>query len=80
MAYAAGGTQGGQDGCEDADEGLQDELPEVLLGVIAGNHNGIHIGSNGVRHYVVNRLVDGLFYELGQKLLKNLFHCDKNLI
>ena len=68
--HAAGGTQGGQDGREDADEGLQDELPEVFLGVIAGNHNGIHIGSIGVGHCVVNRLVDGLFYELGQKLLK----------
>ena len=73
-SHAAGGTQGGQDGCEDADEGLQDELPEVFLGVIAGDHNGVHIGSIGVGHCVVNRLVDGLFYELGQKLLKNFLH------
>jgi len=75
-SHAAGGTQGGQDGREDADEGLQDELPEVFLGVIAGDHNGVHIG---VGHCVVNRLVDGLFYELGQKLLKELFHVRKNL-
>lgn len=65
--HAAGGTQGGQDGREDADEGLQDELPEVFLGVIAGDHNGVHIGSIGVGHCVVNRLVDGLFYELGKR-------------
>lgn len=45
----------------------------VSLGVIAGDHNGTHIGSIGVGHYVVNRLVDGLSYELGQKLLKQLF-------
>ena len=71
--HARGCTQCSEDGGEDADEGLQDELPEVFSGVIAGDHNGIHIGSIGVGHCVVNRLVDGLFYELGQKLLKQLF-------
>ena len=59
-SHEAGGIQGGQDGCEDANEGLQDELPEVFLGVIAGNYDGVHIGSIGVGHCVVNRLVDGL--------------------
>ena len=72
-SHTAGGSQGGQDGREDADEGLQDELPQRLLGIATQRGDRLHIRQDRhlrVRYYVVNRLVDGLFNKLGQKLLK----------